>query len=83
MIAKEVAAKHKTSIIIVTHNNLEYNRLCLESIKKYTKGIDHEIIFVDNNSTDGTSEWLSGLEGVKVIFNKKKMKVSPEPATKG
>ena len=45
------------SIIIVNYNGKSYLRKCLESIKK----IDYdnlEIIVVDNNSTDGTMEFL-------------------------
>ena len=42
-----------TSIIILTYNNLEKTKLCLESIRKYTKEEVYEIIVVDNHSTDG------------------------------
>ena len=80
MSEKSIAKKHRTSIVIATCNNLEYNKLCLQSIKEHTKDTDHEIIFVDNCSEDGTSAWLEGLKDVKVIYNKKKMKVSPVPA---
>lgn len=46
-----------TSIIVLTHNHLEQTRKCLKSIRKYTPE-SHEIIFVDNASTDGTVKWL-------------------------
>jgi GT2 family glycosyltransferase/ubiquinone/menaquinone biosynthesis C-methylase UbiE len=58
-----------TSIIILTYNNLNYNRICLESIKKYTKEGTYEIIVVDNNSTDGTREWLKAQPDIKLILN--------------
>lgn len=45
------------SIVILTWNQLEYTKQCLESIQKYTPE-RHEIIFVDNGSTDGTVDWL-------------------------
>lgn len=45
---------NKTSIIILTYNNLTYNIICLDSIRKYTEPNSYEIIVVDNNSTDGT-----------------------------
>jgi GT2 family glycosyltransferase len=46
-----------TSIVIVTHNQLDYTRLCVESIERCTPE-PHELIVVDNTSTDGTVEWV-------------------------
>ncbi|WP_243370205.1 glycosyltransferase [Geotalea sp. SG265] len=46
-----------TSIIILTFNQLEYTRECLSSIQKHTPE-NHEVIFVDNGSKDGTVKWL-------------------------
>jgi len=57
-----------TSLIILTRNNLEYTRLCLESIRKYTPE-PHEIIVVDNGSTDGTVEYLEDQPDVKLVKN--------------
>lgn len=57
-----------TSIIILTRNNLEYTKMCLESIRRYTPE-PHEIIVVDNGSTDGTIEYLEAQEDVKLIKN--------------
>ncbi len=45
----------KTSIVILTHNKLEYTKLCLESIRRYTRADSYELIIVDNGSTDGTA----------------------------
>ena len=58
-----------TSIIILTYNNLSYNKLCIDSIRKYTEKGTYEIIIVDNNSTDGTVEWLKEQDDLKIIFN--------------
>lgn len=57
-----------TSLILLTRNNLEYTKLCLESIRKYTPE-PHEIIVVDNGSTDGTVEYLQEQPDVKLIEN--------------
>ena len=46
-----------TSIVIVTHNQLEYTRQCLDSIRLLTDE-PYELIVVDNGSTDGTVEYL-------------------------
>lgn len=59
----------KTSIIILTYNNLVYNRICVDSIRKYTKENTYEIVVVDNNSTDGTREWLKEQKDIVAIFN--------------
>lgn len=63
----------KTSIIILTYNNLDYNKICIESIRKYTKNNNYEIIVVDNNSKDGTVEWLKEQKDIKVIYNKENL----------
>lgn len=59
----------KTSIIILTYNNLNYNRICIESIRNYTTPLTYEIIIIDNNSTDGTKEWLKEQKDIKLILN--------------
>jgi GT2 family glycosyltransferase/cytochrome c-type biogenesis protein CcmH/NrfG len=48
-----------TSIIILTQNRLDQTKKCVKSIRKHTPE-PHEIIFVDNGSTDGTVKWLQG-----------------------
>jgi len=66
-------AFQKASIIVVTYNNLELNRLCLESIYARTEWPNCEVIVVDNNSTDGTTEYLKEVEknftNLRVILN--------------
>ncbi len=67
------------SIIIPTFNNLEYLKLCLDSIKKNSK-YSHEIIIHMNEGSDGTHEFLNKHNyiytlskenvGVCVAFNK-------------
>lgn len=42
------------SIIIVNYNTREITQNCIESIFQHTKGIDFEVILVDNASTDGS-----------------------------
>ncbi|PYS62440.1 MAG: glycosyl transferase family 1, partial [Acidobacteria bacterium] len=66
-------AFQKASIIVVTYNNLELNRLCLESIYARTEWPNFEVIVVDNNSTDGTREYLKEAEenfpNLRVVLN--------------
>ncbi|HMB69614.1 MAG TPA: glycosyltransferase, partial [bacterium] len=46
-----------TSIIVLTRNGVEDTRLCLDSIATHTYA-PHEVIVVDNGSTDGTLDHL-------------------------
>ena len=65
--------KKNTSIIIVTYNNLNYTKECIESIYKYTEKDSYEIIVVDNHSTDETRKWLKDQKNLKVIFNEENL----------
>ena len=60
---------NRVSLVIPTYNNLEYTKTCLNSIRKYNDRGTYEIIIVDNNSTDGTVEWLKEQTDINVIFN--------------
>jgi GT2 family glycosyltransferase len=46
------------SIAIVSYNTKELLARCLESIFRKTKGVNYEVIVVDNNSLDGTPMML-------------------------
>ncbi len=63
----------RASIIIVTFNNLELNRLCLEKLYEQTEWPNYEVIVVDNDSTDGTREFLqeaeSAYQNLRVVLN--------------
>ncbi|PAB60662.1 bifunctional glycosyltransferase family 2 protein/class I SAM-dependent methyltransferase [Anaeromicrobium sediminis] len=63
----------KTSIIILTFNQLNYTKLCIDSIRKYTDKDTYEIIVVDNHSTDGTVQWLKEQEDIQAIFNEENL----------
>lgn len=58
----------KTSIIIVTHNDLANTRDCVSGLLQLTDG-PYELIFVDNGSTDGTPDYLNSLANARVICN--------------
>lgn len=60
----------KTSIIILSYNTLEYLKLCIYSIRKYTDGISYELIVVDNGSHDGSVDWLKKQDDIRCICNK-------------
>jgi GT2 family glycosyltransferase len=62
--------KVKFSIIICYHNNFKETYLCLSSILKKTKGIQYEIILVDDFS-DSNPEFLSSINNITYLRNEK------------
>ncbi len=61
--------KRKTSIIVVTYNNLDFTKQCLKSIRKYSPKDSYELIVIDNNSKDKTKEYLQKQNDLKLILN--------------
>ncbi len=46
------------SIIVVSYNTRELLRKCLDSIKAHATTLAHEIVVVDNNSSDGSQDMV-------------------------
>lgn len=44
-------------VLILTHNNLELTKRCVESVRG--QDVDTVTLVIDNGSTDGTVEWLT------------------------
>ena len=59
---------NRTLIVILTWNRLVVTKNTLKSLGKYN-GIDFDLLFIDNGSTDGTAEFLEK-NHFKVIKNK-------------
>lgn len=58
------------SVIIVSHNAKYFTEHCLFSVIKACRGIEAEILLFDNNSTDGSKEYLaSKFPQVQFIWN--------------
>ncbi|MFC1771571.1 glycosyltransferase family 2 protein [Candidatus Margulisiibacteriota bacterium] len=56
----------KITFVIPTRNNLEFLKLAINSIKYLlTK---HDILILDDASTDGTKEWLASLKDISIII---------------
>lgn len=60
----------KISVVIAAYNEEKHIGLCLDSLMKQTRKPD-EIIVVDNNSQDKTSQIVKKYSQVKLIFEKK------------
>lgn len=51
---------------VVTYNRLDLLKQVIDGLRKQTKKID-EIVVINNNSTDGTAEWLENQNDIKTI----------------
>ena len=47
------------TIVIPAYNNIDYLKLCYESVRESSK--DVELIIFNDGSSDGTTEWLNSL----------------------
>jgi GT2 family glycosyltransferase/tetratricopeptide (TPR) repeat protein len=67
--------KPRYSVVIVTYNSRENIRVCLDSLRRCgpsltgTDAPGHEIIVVDNNSRDGTQDYLRAQGDIRAILN--------------
>lgn len=57
----------KISVVIPAYNEEDYLADCLTAVKNQTLA-PHEIIVVDNNSTDNTAAIARSFAGVKIVF---------------
>jgi glycosyltransferase involved in cell wall biosynthesis len=62
-----------TPVLFTTYNRIEFTKKTLPILLKSTCG---QIIVIDNNSTDGTQEWLKEQEGIKLILNEENVFVA-------
>jgi GT2 family glycosyltransferase len=62
VIAKLGDNSQLVSVYLMGFNRLEKTRKSLESILKYTKEIDIELVLVDNGSADGTLDYYKSIE---------------------
>jgi len=61
------------SIVMTSHDNLLFTRMCIESVLTCTEYPAYELIVVDNGSTDGTPQYLRELAAsnsqVRLVLN--------------
>lgn len=66
------------SIVIITWRMRQLLKVCLDSIYKFTEGVNFEIILIDNKSEDGTIEMVeSSYPAIQLIKNDMNKGVAP------
>lgn len=55
------------SIVLLAYNHLEYTKLCVESLYRYTTDVPFELITVNNGSSDGTEAFFNSLPNLKKL----------------
>jgi len=65
----QMADAAKATICIVNYKTLDFTRLCLRSIRRFT-GCAYEVIVVDNDSQDESLEYLKSLDWIRLIQRK-------------
>lgn len=61
------------SVIIPAFNKWEYTFKCLMAVAANTRDVDHEVIVVDNASSDDTAQALPLLDGIRLQRNEKNL----------
>jgi N-acetylglucosaminyl-diphospho-decaprenol L-rhamnosyltransferase len=59
------------SVILVSYNSRDFLPACLESLAENLEAVPHEIIVVDNASSDGSADWVAETApNVRLIANR-------------
>jgi GT2 family glycosyltransferase len=71
----------RASVVVLTHDNLAFTRMCLASVLENTDYPNYELIVVDNASSDGTVEELqrlaASIPNVKIVLNEHNVGFGP------
>jgi len=59
-------ARSKATICIVNYKTPDFTKLCLRSIRKFTR-YPYEVLVIDNNSQDESLEYLRSLNWIRLI----------------
>ncbi|WP_405198356.1 glycosyltransferase family 2 protein [Christiangramia sp. LLG6405-1] len=57
----------KIGVVILTYNRISLLKICVSKVLNQTYS-DTEILIVDNNSEDGTKDYLKSLEGIDKLY---------------
>ncbi|SCY84895.1 glycosyltransferase family 2 protein [Flavobacterium anhuiense] len=60
--------KVDVSVVIVNYNTMKMTNECIDSLHKFTKNVNIEIILVDNASTDGSKDFFSNDKRIRYLY---------------
>jgi GT2 family glycosyltransferase len=71
--APEDAPSGAITVLVLTHNRVHLLPKCVENVVRRASPATHEILIWDNASTDGTAEYLDGLDDprIRVVHSEK------------
>ncbi|HEX8771807.1 MAG TPA: glycosyltransferase family 2 protein, partial [Acidimicrobiales bacterium] len=61
------------AIVILTWNARRFTELCLSALREVTDHPSWRVIAVDNGSTDGSVQWLRGLDWLTLVENERNL----------
>jgi len=67
----DTQGRARATICVVNYKTLDLTRLCLRSIRKFTRP-PYQVIIVDNDSQDASTEYLRSLSWIRLIERKDK-----------
>ncbi len=70
----------EVTVLVIGYNRLEKTKRCVESILKYSKNVDYDLILLDNGSTDGTFEYFKSIEFDKLRIVRISKNIGTVPA---
>ncbi len=67
---KTTKSDYKFTLLIPTWNNIDYLKLCVDSIRKNSH-YEVQIIVIVNEGTDGTLQWISEQKEIDYVYSEK------------
>lgn len=71
--ANPLCTVNKTAFVILSYNDCELLKGCIESIRKHNLPSSYELVVVDNASTDSSVAWLKEQKDIKLLCNTENM----------
>lgn len=61
-ITQSKSCAHEVTLVVVAYNRQEKVKTCVESVLRYTTGVNYELLLIDNGSTDHTLDYFLSVD---------------------